>query len=95
MISTTPLGSYAIVERDPNSASRVPTRFGFIHRRRCRMACRACRGTARANGRVLFRGIDDVAFADVADGEHSVVVVARGRVVAFGVIPRDELAPPK
>ena len=47
------------------------------------------RGTARANGRVLFRGVHDVAFEDVADGEHSVVVISRGRVVAFAVVPRD------
>ena len=47
------------------------------------------RGTARVNGRVLFRGTDDVAFEDVADGEHSVVVVRRGRIVAYGVIPRE------
>ena len=47
------------------------------------------RGAARAHGRVLYRGTDDVAFEDVADGEHSVVVISRGRIVAFGVIPRD------
>ena len=47
------------------------------------------RGTARANGRVLFRGTDDVRFEDLADGGHSVVILARGRIVAFGVIPRD------
>ena len=46
-------------------------------------------GTARAQGRVLFRGIYDIELADVADGEHSVVIVQRGRVVAFGRIPRD------
>jgi hypothetical protein len=46
-------------------------------------------GTARVQGRVLFRGIYDIELADVADGEHSVVVVARGRIVAFGRIPRD------
>lgn len=47
------------------------------------------RGYARAQGRVLYRGVDDVAFADIADGEHSVVIVSRGRIVAFGVVPRD------
>jgi hypothetical protein len=47
------------------------------------------RGTARVQGRVLFRGIEDVAFADIADGRHSVVIVVRGRIVAFGVVPRD------
>ena len=46
-------------------------------------------GTARVQGRVLFRGIYDIELGDVADGEHSVVVVSRGRIVAFGVVPRD------
>jgi hypothetical protein len=41
------------------------------------------------HGRVLFRGIDDVAFEDVADGEHVVVIVSRGRVVAYGIVPRE------
>lgn len=47
------------------------------------------RGYARSQGRVLYRGVEDVAFEDVADGRHSVVIVSRGRVVAFGVVPRD------
>ena len=47
------------------------------------------RGYARSQGRVLYRGVDDVSFADIADGEHSVVLVSRGRIVAFGVVPRD------
>ena len=41
MISTTPFGSYTIVDFEPNSASRVETRFGFIQPRRCRTAWRA------------------------------------------------------
>jgi hypothetical protein len=47
------------------------------------------RGTARVNGRVLFRGIDDVAFEDIVDGEHSVVIVSRGRIVAYAVVPTE------
>ena len=47
------------------------------------------RGYARSQGRVLYRGVDDVAFEDIADGEHSVLIVSRGRIVAFGVVPRD------
>lgn len=47
------------------------------------------RGTARATGRVLFRGREPVQLSAIADGEHIVVVVVRGRIVAYGLIPRD------
>ena len=48
-------------------------------------------GNATANGRVLFRGSEDVALATMADGEHIVSVETGGQVVACGVIPAQTL----
>ena len=45
------------------------------------------RGNATASGRVLFQGREDVALADIADGEHVVVVESRGRIVAYAIVP--------
>ncbi len=44
-------------------------------------------GRASANGRVLFRGTENVALAAIADGAHTITVAAPSGATACGVIP--------
>jgi hypothetical protein len=44
------------------------------------------RGVAHAYGPLRFRGREDVALSDLADGEHVVRIIGRGEV-ACGVVP--------
>ena len=43
-------------------------------------------GGASAAGRVLFHG-EPVSFIGIADGEHTITVIAGSRVVACGAVP--------
>jgi hypothetical protein len=45
-------------------------------------------GAAHAIGRVRFQDREDIKFATVADGWHTVVLVSGDRIVAYAVIPR-------
>ena len=44
-------------------------------------------GQAAASGLVRFRGTEDIALLDIADGNHHITVVGFGRTVAVGSIP--------
>lgn len=43
-------------------------------------------GRAAATGSVLFRGMEDIALATIADGEH-IIIIQTEQIVACGVIP--------
>jgi hypothetical protein len=45
-------------------------------------------GRAKATGRLLFQGREEVRLSAVADARHAIVIVLRDRVAAYGVIPR-------
>jgi hypothetical protein len=45
-------------------------------------------GKAKAAGRLLFQGREDVRLSAVADARHVIVIALGGRVAAYGVIPR-------
>lgn len=42
---------------------------------------------ATATGSVLFRGMEDIALATIADGEH-IIIIQTEQIVACGVIPK-------
>jgi len=44
-------------------------------------------GRATATGSVLFRGMEDIALATIADGEH-IIIIQTEQIVACGVIPK-------
>ena len=45
------------------------------------------KGEAAASGPILFRGSEQVALADIADGAHNITVSGPNGVIACGVIP--------
>jgi hypothetical protein len=49
-------------------------------------------GRATASGSVLFRGIENIALATMADADH-IVILQTEEVVAWGVIPKLTSAP--
>ncbi|HYP39419.1 MAG TPA: hypothetical protein VEX13_03585, partial [Chloroflexia bacterium] len=50
-------------------------------------------GKATGTGTVLFRGVENVPLATLADGEHVIALSQSGRVVACGTIPDTQVAP--
>jgi hypothetical protein len=50
-------------------------------------------GKAMGTGTVLFRGVENVPLATLADGEHIIALSQSGRVVACGTIPNTQGAP--
>ncbi len=45
-------------------------------------------GTATATGLILFRGTENVALTEIADGDHNIAVAGPSGIVACGQIPR-------